>query len=306
MWICYLLLAITVVDGGQLQRGLQEHLRDVFQNAQSFNLSGSGTADKTGKIDLNLQIQIKGAETPTESPMGGAAPLIGAELPGAGGTFTEEEKQGLAKHNEFRQVHGVPAMTLDRQMCDEAKQYAQTLLNMGSLMHSPSSERSGQGENLAMGCSTSAAQPIEEAVTNWYNEVCDPGYDFASATFSGGTGHFTQVVWKGSENLGIGRAEGQKDEMRCAYTVARYKPAGNMIGQFAENVLVGNFDSSSYCTSISSKRRRFFDKYGKAVKVKVSKAPAFKTGPAEIRGAGRSVELLNSKKKTTVSHKRNK
>ena len=56
-------------------------------------------------------------------------------------------------------------------MCDEAKQYAQTLLNRGHLVHSPSSERSGQGENLAMGCSTSAAQPIEEAVTNWWVSI---------------------------------------------------------------------------------------------------------------------------------------
>ncbi|PFX24965.1 Protein PRY1 [Stylophora pistillata] len=145
-------------------------LQQSMENAQSFNLSGSGTANKNGKIDLNLQIQITGVETPTESPTGGAAPLIGAELPGAGGTFTEEEEQGLAKHNEFRQVHGVPAMTLDRQMCDEAKQYAQTLSNMGSLMHSPSSERSGQGENLAMGCSIRAPQTIEEAVTNCFDD----------------------------------------------------------------------------------------------------------------------------------------
>lgn len=31
----------------------------------------------------------------------------------------------------------------------------------------------------------------------WYNEINEPGYDFAKATFTGGTGHFTQVVWKG-------------------------------------------------------------------------------------------------------------
>ena len=136
-----------------------------------------------------------------------------------------------------------------------------------------------------------------------YNEVCSPGYDFTSPSFSGGTGHFTQVVWKGSTVLGIGRAEGTIRGMKCAYTVARYRPAGNMMGAFAQNVVVGSFDSDSYCASVSSKRRRFFDKYGKAVKVNGTRAPTFKTGPAESRA--QQVELLKSKKKT-VSHKYNK
>ena len=84
-----------------------------------------------------------------------------------------------------------------------------------------------------------------------YNEVCDPGYDFTSPSFSAGTGHFTQVVWKGSTVLGIGRAEGTMRGMKCTYTVARYRPAGNMMGAFAQNVVVGSFDSDSYCASVS-------------------------------------------------------
>ena len=85
--------------------------------------------------------------------------------------FTDEEKQGLAKHNEFRQVHEAAAMTLDRQMCDEAKQYAQTLADMGSLVHSLGRDRGGQGENLALGCSKDAPQTIEQAVTNWWGYI---------------------------------------------------------------------------------------------------------------------------------------
>ena len=110
-----------------------------------------------------------------------------------------------------------------------------------------------------------------------YNEVCSPGYDFTSPSFSGGTGHFTQVVWKGSTVLGIGRAEGTIRGMKCAYTVARYRPAGNMMGTFAQNVVVGSFDRDSYCASVSSKRRRFFDKYGNTGKVNGTRAPTFKT-----------------------------
>ena len=77
--------------------------------------------------------------------------------------FSDEEEAGLRKHNEFRQVHEAPAMTLDNQMCEEAKAYAEQLAQMGTLTHSSS----GDGENLSMGCSTNKAQTMEEAVTNW-------------------------------------------------------------------------------------------------------------------------------------------
>ena len=58
-------------------------------------------------------------------------------------------------------------MTLDREMCDEAKEYAQKIAKTGALKHSSKDERQGQGENLSMGCSTNEAQAMEEAVTNW-------------------------------------------------------------------------------------------------------------------------------------------
>ena len=48
-----------------------------------------------------------------------------------------------------------------------------------------------------------------------------------------GTGHFTQVVWVNSTELGMGHAKSQSGSV---YTVARYAPAGNFMGQFADNV----------------------------------------------------------------------
>ena len=102
-----------------------------------------------------------------------------------------------------------------------------------------------------------------------YNEVCDPGYDFTAEpptqSGSGTTGHFTQVVWKGSTELGIGRAEVEKViqnfTMQCAYIVGRYRPAGNVKGNYLRNVQKGNYDPS-YCEGVSSKRGKFFDDNG--------------------------------------------
>lgn len=52
-------------------------------------------------------------------------------------------------------------------------------------------------------------------------------------------GHFTQVVWKTSLKLGIGRAEGQVNGDKCIFSVARYRDAGNYGGKFEENVKQG-------------------------------------------------------------------
>jgi len=67
------------------------------------------------------------------------------------------------------------------------------------------------------------------ATQMWYDEVTDPGYDFNNQGFTSGTGHFTQVVWKGSTELGCGVAG--------VYVVCRYcNGPGNFMSQFEDNV----------------------------------------------------------------------
>jgi len=193
-------------------------------------------------------------------------------------------------------------------MCDEAKAYAEVIAQMGRLKHSTREERDEQGENLSMGCSTNGAQAMETAVENWYNEVCDPGYDFNNGGFSSRTGHFTQVVWKESTDLGMGRAEAQQNGMKCAYIVGRYKPAGNMGGKFQENVIKGSFDAGSYCATVSKRGRKFFDDQGRPVIVNSPMSavdvPSEKTEPAVF--SGQQVELLNGKKKSILSNQKDK
>jgi len=47
-------------------------------------------------------------------------------------------------------------------------------------------------------------------------------------------GHFTQVIWKESREIGIGRAVG--DDGQSVYVVCNYLPAGNCIARYKENV----------------------------------------------------------------------
>ena len=64
------------------------------------------------------------------------------------------------------------------------------------------------------------------------------------------------MVWKESTKLGMGRAEIDQGGMKCAYIVGRYKPAGNMGGEFQENVLKGSFDSGSFCAAVGRRGRK--------------------------------------------------
>jgi len=79
--------------------------------------------------------------------------------------------------------------------------------------------------------------------------VCKPGYDFDKGGFSTGTAHFTQVVWKDSVKLGIGQGNATHNRMHCIYVVGRYETAGNLMGEFEDQVLRGNF-SQQYCNNV--------------------------------------------------------
>ncbi|WP_395239512.1 CAP domain-containing protein, partial [Salmonella sp. s54412] len=53
------------------------------------------------------------------------------------------------------------------------------------------------------------------------------------------TGHFTQVVWKASTQLGIGYS--RSSDRTKVYVVGRYMAPGNYAGRFKENVIVPNY-----------------------------------------------------------------
>lgn len=47
-------------------------------------------------------------------------------------------------------------------------------------------------------------------------------------------GHFSQMVWKDTKQLGIGLAKGKNGAF---YVVANYSPRGNIINRFTSNIL---------------------------------------------------------------------
>ena len=149
-----------------------------------------------------------------------------ALAPGGPSTLSALASQLLAAHNAQRARHCAPPLRWDADLAAVATRWAERLGAAGcALAHS----QSAWGENLAMmGGGTMAPA---EVVQMWYDEV--RAYDFARGAFGMDTGHFTQVVWRGTERLGCARATCRQGEV----WVCNYAPAGNVMGAFSHNVL---------------------------------------------------------------------
>ncbi|XP_017075268.2 LOW QUALITY PROTEIN: Golgi-associated plant pathogenesis-related protein 1 [Drosophila eugracilis] len=136
------------------------------------------------------------------------------------------EQEVLQAHNSYRAKHGVPALTLSPKLNQLATDWAKHLLSINRLEHR---QNSGYGENLYM--ASGGNLEGKDAVRSWYEEI--KHYNWNNPSFQPSTGHFTQVVWKSSSELGVGFA--RRDN--TIYVVCNYNPPGNYINQFRENVL---------------------------------------------------------------------
>lgn len=102
---------------------------------------------------------------------------------------------------------------------------------------------------LAKFLNKNVLHPLKLYYHHRYSEVCQ--YDFDNPSFKQNTGHFTQVDWADTTDIGVGVAFGtNKNGMDCVYLVGRYKPAGNIevAGEFQKNIKLGSFERMYYCT----------------------------------------------------------
>ena len=84
------------------------------------------------------------------------------------------------------------------------------------------------GQNLAY--YSGGTLTAQHTAGMWYSEI--QKYNFNRPGFSSETGHFTQMVWASTTEIGIGRAvKGQ-----TTFVVANYLPPGNVQGRFEQNV----------------------------------------------------------------------
>ena len=160
--------------------------------------------------------------------------------------LSEEEKdkfinEALESHNRYRKRHNSEPLTLNKDLCEIAQEYAKKIAESNNFIHSGNKYNDKPlGENIFM----SNHFPISGKFTtdNWYNEI--KNYNFDDPGFKEGIGHFTQLVWKSTSEVGFG-IEVSTDGFY--YVVANFFPAGNINSPqyFQDNVERNLIDDNS-------------------------------------------------------------
>jgi uncharacterized protein YkwD len=155
----------------------------------------------------------------------GTASVAGALDPGA--SLPPAQAEFLFSHNQMRAAHCAPPLVWSVEVAARAQAWADELAASGcAFEHS----HGRYGENLALGIAGVHDDP-REIVFLWYDEVAE--YDFHRGGFSRATGHFTQLVWMGTQRLGCGTSTCRGKRL----WVCNYDPPGNYRGQYGTNVL---------------------------------------------------------------------
>ncbi|RHW16601.1 hypothetical protein D1610_14490 [Sphingomonas gilva] len=134
----------------------------------------------------------------------------------------------LDQHNRARAEHGLPPLRWNPALAEAARAYAAELAAAGAFEHSEDDGDDPQGENLWMG--TREAYGFDEMVAHWVSEKANFRRDAPNMSATGDlsdVGHYTQIVWKDTREVGCGVASDAADD----YLVCRYYPAGNVEGE---------------------------------------------------------------------------
>ncbi|MEU5977570.1 CAP family protein [Streptomyces sp. NPDC047315] len=153
--------------------------------------------------------------------------------PAAPATAPTFDQQVLERTNTLRARHGVPPLALDATITRWAQEWADHLASIDDFEQRNNNK---YGENAYYAWDSTGATPSgADVVEGWYgqiNEYVYFGREPDMNTFSR-WGQFTQVIWKKSAKMGVGRAKAANGG---TYVVVNYDPPGNYRGQFAANV----------------------------------------------------------------------
>ncbi|KAF2204379.1 PR-1-like protein, partial [Delitschia confertaspora ATCC 74209] len=195
--------------------------------------------------------------SPTEAPV----PPSPTEAPAASSPTPSASKEGSSRvtgyaqatlssgpayetmviyhHNAARALHGAEPLVWNNDLAAKSLDWA----NNCQFKHNSA------GQNL-FATSGDAFNVSAGIINSWYNAeiVHMDGYwgapNIPEPAFSS-VGHFTQMVWKSTKSIGCasvdcsGRMvdENGNPIQYSKYTVCDYDPAGNVVGQYAENIV---------------------------------------------------------------------
>jgi len=137
----------------------------------------------------------------------------------------------FSEHRKYRQIHNTEdIIILSQKLCEKANEKISKLIEKDDGEFIDDENEEELGANLFI--SSQGKVDVIKICESWYNEK--DKYDFGKSKYQKGTGHFTQMIWKETKEVGFGYGISKSNKF---YFLAYYYPAGNEIGKFKENVL---------------------------------------------------------------------
>jgi uncharacterized protein YkwD len=142
---------------------------------------------------------------------------IAATAAAADGSLAE---QVLAVHNAARAAVKTRPLVWSDKLAMAAQDWANVLITRQGLTHQ---KKSKYGENLYE--MTGGKSTPEAVVKVWTSEAAD--YDYKTNRCRAACGHYTQVVWRDTKEIGCAVARRGNREV----WVCEYSPPGNYVGE---------------------------------------------------------------------------
>jgi len=157
------------------------------------------------------------------------SPALGAASSSAIDPTIDFQDRLLNAHNRERTAHGVEPLRWNPALAVSARRWADHLAATGAFYHAAERPDRPEGENLWAG--TRGYFSLEAMVDAWVREkrYFKPGLfpDNSSTGHVGDVGHYTQLMWRDTGEVGCALAKGRVEDV----LVCRYSNAGNYRGE---------------------------------------------------------------------------
>ncbi|NXO48887.1 CRIS2 protein, partial [Aramus guarauna] len=184
----------------------------------------------------------------------------------------DQQKLIVDKHNTLRRgVKPTASNMMRMEWSHPAAKNAENWANKCTSSHSPANMRRTTvqcGENLFM---SSAPFSWSSAIEAWYNEEKDFQYGTGAKTKNAVIGHYTQMVWYNSYQIGCAVAYCPNSKYKYFY-VCQYCPAGNNAMQIATPYKSGPkcADCPGHCDrGLCTNPCQFQDEFGNCRNLKI-------------------------------------
>ena len=145
-----------------------------------------------------------------------------------------EAEELLRYHNKVRDEVGVGPVKWSPTLAKFAQEWADEVARTGRIQHRPGEGEFAQkyGENIAWGDGDGFDVPTAARLWHEEKESYTPGTPIPGDFRDFKAGHYTQMTWKDSAEIGAGKAVIRTgDQKGSLFVVCNYNPRGNMIGE---------------------------------------------------------------------------